>query len=128
MKGFFLFVFGIFLTFCVIRFCYGLESNTMSYTLDAILKALPDVKEDFEIVMEMLESFRESIIKIGEAFSSGSILEGIGAFFQSIGAAFALIGSILIATGYLLVDIIEFFGTLFKLLFGESVSPIRQPS
>ena len=124
MKNLFLALFGVFFAFCVVRFCYGLESNTLSYVVDEMLKAAPDVKEDFAVVMEALENFKNAIGAIDTSLSSGNVFQvivSIGVTFMSVVNVFVSLAK---AAAYLLTDTIEFMRVVFELFFGEVVAPI----
>ena len=124
MKNLFLALFGVFFAFCVVRFCYGLESNPLSYVVDEMLKAAPDVKEDFAVVMEALENFKNAIGAIDTSLSSGNVFQvivSIGVTFMSVVNVFVSLAK---AAAYLLTDTIEFMRVVFELFFGEVVAPI----
>lgn len=124
MKNLFLALFGVFFAFCVVRFCYGLESNTLSYVVDEMLKAAPDVKEDFAVVMEALNDFKDALGAINTSLSSGNVFQvivSIGITFMSVVNVFVALAK---AAAYLLTDTIEFMQVVFELFFGEVVSPI----
>ena len=124
MKNLFLALFGVFFAFCVVRFCYGLESNTLSYVVDEMLKAAPDVKEDFAVVMEALNDFKDALGAINTSLSSGNVFQvivSIGVTFMSVVNVFVALAK---AAAYLLTDTIEFMRVVFELFFGEVVAPI----
>lgn len=124
MKNLFLALFGVFFAFCVVRFCYGLESNTLSYVVDEMLKAAPDVKEDFAVVMEALNDFKDALGAINTSLSSGNVFQvivSIGVTFMSVVNVFVSLAK---AAAYLLTDTIEFMRVVFELFFGEVVAPI----
>ena len=124
MKNLFLALFGVFFAFCVVRFCYGLESNTLSYVVDEMLKAAPDVKEDFAVVMEALNDFKDALGAINTSLSSGNVFQvivSIGVTFMSVVNVFVALAK---AAAYLLADTIEFMCVVFELFFGEVVAPI----
>lgn len=124
MKSLFLALFGVFFAFCVVRFCYGLESNTLSYVVDEMLKAAPDVKEDFAVVMEALGDFKDALGAITSSMSSGNIFQVVASIGVSLLSVINVFVAVAKACVYLLTDTIEFMRVVFELFFGEVVSPI----
>lgn len=124
MKNVFLALFGLFFAFCLVRFCYGLESNTLSYVAEELLKAAPNVKEDFSVVMEALGDLKIAIGAVTSSFASGNIFQivaSIGVSLMSVVNVFVAVSKALV---YLMTDTIEFMRIFFELFFGEVVSPI----
>lgn len=89
-----------------------------------MLKAAPDVKEDFSVIMEALGDFKDALGAITSSMSSGNVFQVVA----SIGVSFLSVVNVLVAVSkacvYLLTDTIEFMRVVFELFFGEVVSPI----
>ena len=137
MKKLFLSILAIVLTVGLIRIIYGLQANTLQYSIDTFLNALPDVKSDFQIVNDSASDFvddlRGSFSSI-PALEDPSILdyvkfiwEYVKAFFSSCASVFKVVVAFLQFLGSLLFDLVELIAVVFELLFLPASDPIVNP-
>lgn len=125
MKGFFLSLLGILLAIGIVRFSYGLEPNQVQYFVQVILDLPPDIKGEFQIVIDAAQAFTGALDKLGMVTSTGKdLIDIIKCFFESVGAflniPFAFIEFLIALIGQLLKS----FRAVFNLLFGPAVLPI----
>ncbi len=129
MKTVFLSIFGLVCTVAIIRLCYGLQANTLQYQISYFLSNLPDIKEDFQVVLNSLDQLAESFQSFGDFFISlvnsdvdYSQYDPVTSFFGRIGEFFAKffglegdgslldgIGKILLSFGMLIASVSQFF-------------------
>lgn len=127
MKGFFLTVLALLLSIAIVRFSYGLDANQASYFVQVFLNLPPDIKSDFAVVIEAFDGISSAFSSLRAVVVSGSdIFKIIPAFFKSIAAVFSL--PYAFAQFVLLVvgDILKALKSLFDLLFGPAVVPIKR--
>lgn len=124
MKWFFLFLLSLFFAFCVVRFAYGLDSNSVAYMIEKLLSVVPDVREDFQVFVDACASLRTAILNVGNSFSGGGILDVLKSLVVSLLSVVNVIVSLASAIAYFLRDIVEFFSALIDLAFGDVVVPI----
>lgn len=126
MKTFFLTVLGLLLCVAIVRFCYGLQVNGVSYVWSVLLSLPPDMKQHMEVLTSSFESLRISLSQLSKVSSSGgNVFDVITSFFKSFAALlnvpFAFVEFVL----SVLVDLMSSLKQLFNLLFGSVVEPIR---
>lgn len=127
MKSLFLGLFGFFFCVCFVRFVYGLQSNTIQYSLTTFLNAMPDIKEDFSVFMEGLSSFALSVKKITASFGGGNIFDILKSFFLAVGSFLNVFVSLAKSISIFATDVFDLLDVMFDLLFGEVVYPITAP-
>ena len=126
MKGFFLTVLALLLSIAFVRFVYGLQANESSYFVQVILNLPPDIKSDFSVVIEAFSRISDAFSKLGDVIvSGGNIFDVIKTFFRSIASVFSLPFAFSQFLLLVLKDIIKALRSLFELLFGEAVVPIK---
>ena len=124
MKGFFLTVLALLLSIAFVRFVYGLQANESSYFVQVILNLPPDIKSDFSV--EACGRISDAFSKLGDVIvSGGNIFDVIKTFFRSIASVFSLPFAFSQFLLLVLKDIIKALRSLFELLFGEAVVPIK---
>lgn len=128
MKDLYLGLFGFFFCACFVRFIYGLQSNTIQYSLSTFLDAMPNIKEDFSVFMEGLASFSDSLKKLSAAFGGGNILDVLESFFSAIGSFLNVFISLAKSISIYATDVLDLMEVLFDLLFGDVVYPIKAPN
>ena len=124
MKWFFLFLLSLFFAFCVVRFAYGLDSNSVAYMIEKLLSVVPDVRADFQVFVDACAALRTAILNVGNSFSGGGILDVLKSLVVSLLSVVNVIVSLASAIAYFLRDIVEFFSALIDLAFGDVVVPI----
>lgn len=127
MKGMFLTLFGLLMSLAIVRFVYGLQANESSYFVQVLLNLPPDIKSDFVVVIEAFDGISSAFSSLRAVVVSGSdIFKVIPAFFKSIASVFSL--PYAFARFVLLVvgDILNALKSLFELLFGPAVVPIKR--
>ena len=126
MKGFFLTVLALLLSIAIVRFSYGLDANQASYFVQVILNLPPDIKSDFAVVIEAFGRISDAFSKLGNVIvSGGNIFDVIKNFFKSIAAVFSLNFAFSQFVLLVLKDIMKALRSLFDLLFGPAVVPIK---
>lgn len=129
MKGFFLTVLALLFGIAAVRFLYGLQANESAYFVQVILNLPPDVKEDFMVIREAVDSFSLAVQNLKNIGSmSGDLLDVLKAFFKAVGSFFAI--PIAVAEFVFLVvqDLGRALASLFNLLFAPAVVPISPPA
>lgn len=124
MKWFFLFLLSLFFAFCVVRFAYGLESNSVAYMIEKLLSVVPDVRADFQVFVDACKSFRNVILSFEDLLSDFSFLDALLLVARIMLAFVNVIVSLATAIAYFLGDIVEFLEAIIDLAFGDVVVPI----
>lgn len=129
MKAFFLTVVAFLVCIATVRFSYGLAPNEFTYVINTVLSLPPDVKEEFQIVIDAAQGFVSAIDSLRAISSGGAdIFEVVRAFFNSI-AAFINIPLVFVQFLVNMVGhLLKVLRTLFNLLFGPAVAPIVAPT
>ena len=127
MKWLFISLFALFFSFCLIRWTYGLDSNSLAYAMDQVLQAVPDVKEDFQVFLEACIAFRDSLLAVSSAFAGGDILKVLSSLATSLLSLVNIVVALAQAIAYFIRDFSGMLEVVIELLFGEVVMPIGTP-
>ena len=119
MRGLFLSILAALLGIAIVRFTYGLEANSSVYIFSTLLELPPDIKEEFQIVIEALEGFYNSLVASGE-----DLFTIIKSFFSSLASLINIPLKLTAFLSNMIFNLIKALGTLFKLFFGPVVVPI----
>ena len=125
MKNFFLAILAMLLGLAVIRFNYDLEANSSVYIFSTLLELPPDIKEEFQIVIDAAQSFSTSLSSLKSlTLAGGDVIDVIKSFFNSIIALLNIPFVFLKFLTNLLWHVLRGIETLFNLFFGPAVVPI----
>ena len=125
MKSFFIGILAVLLGVAIIRFNYGLQANSSTYIFATLLELPPDVKEEFQIVIEAAEDFSDSLRTLKTLSSTGSnIFDVVRSFFSSLAALLNVPFVFLKFLMNLILHVLRALETLFNLFFGPAVVPI----
>ena len=125
MRGLFLSILAALLGIAIVRFTYGLEANSSVYIFSTLLELPPDIKEEFQIVIEALEGFYNSLRNIKSLVASGEdLFTIIKSFFSSLASLINIPLKLTEFLNNMIFNLIRALGTLFKLYFGPVVVPI----
>ncbi len=129
MKAFFLTVVAFLICIATVRFSYGLAPNEFTHVINTFLSLPPDIKEEFQIVIDAAQGFVGALDSLRAVSSAGGdLFDVVGAFFNSVGA---FINIPLVFVKFLInlvKHLLECLRTLFNLLFGPAVAPIVAPT
>lgn len=125
MKEIFFTILGLAISVALIRFAYDMQTNTFSYSMQYLLSSMPNVKEDFEVVVDAFRAFADSAEEFSYLVNSDA---GTFEWIQELGnvllAFLQMIGSVFVAIGLVIVDVLKFIEAVFNLLFAPAVDPI----
>lgn len=125
MKEIFFTILALAISVALIRFAYDMQTNSFSYSMQYLLSSMPNVKEDFQVVIDAFRAFADSTEEFSYLVNSGS---GTSEWFQALGnvllAFLQMIGSVFVAIGLVIVDVMGFIEAVFNLVFAPAVDPI----
>ena len=125
MKAFFLTLLGLLLSVAIVRYAQGLDVNSVSHFVSTLLELPPDIKGEFQIVIDASQSFVTSLEQLKMVATSGdNIFKVVESFFDSIAALLNIPFAFMEFLVALVKQLLKSLRAVFNLLFGPVVVPI----